>query len=452
MELRQTLRALAHRNFRLFFAGQSISLIGTWMQQVAMSWVVYLLTRREDQTNQDVSAYWLGIVGFAGQVPAFFLAPLAGVLIDYLNRHRLIILTQTLAMLQAFVLAGLTLTETVTVPWIVAMSVVLGLVNAFDMPARQAFLSEMVTNKEDLANAIALNSSMFNGARLIGPALAAALLTAVGAGVCFLVNGVSYLAVLAALLAMKVPPRDIGSGHKRLHKDLREGFSYAFGFPPIRSLLLLVGLVSMAGTSYIVLLPLIATQVLGGEAGTFGLLITASGLGALSGAVYLASRKTVLGLGRWILAAPGILGLGLLAFSLSEVIWLSTILLAVVGFAMMVTMGASNTVVQTIVEENKRGRVMSLYVMAFMGMAPLGSLLAGFLAGRFGPGNALRVGGLVCLAGSIAFALQYKRLRAIIRPIYVRMGILPEMSSPVYPAVAPPSPLENRPQDEEPAA
>jgi MFS family permease len=451
MPLTHTFRALAHRNFRLFFAGQTVSLIGTWMQQVAMSWVVYELTRGSDQGGQDPSAYWLGVVGFASQVPSFFLAPVAGVLVDRWNRHRLIILTQALAMVQAFVLAGLTFSGLVTVGWIVALSVVLGLINAFDMPARQAFLTEMIDTKDDLANAIALNSSMFNGARLVGPALAAALLAAVGAAVCFLVNGLSYVAVLAALLAMRVPPRRSPPARKHLYHGLREGFAYVFGFAPIRAILLLVGLVSMAGMSYSVLLPLVAGKTLHGGAGTFGLLTTAAGFGALAGAVYLASRKTVLGLGRWILAAPAIMGAGLLVFSFSTEPALSLVALAVVGFAMMVHMGASNTVVQTIVEDDKRGRVMSLYTMAFMGMAPLGSLLAGFLADRYGPSVAIRVGAAACVAGSLAFALQFRRLRALVRPIYVSMGILPEMASGVYPAVAPPSPLPEPAPDGVPA-
>jgi MFS family permease len=442
MPLHPTLRALVHRNFRLFFAGQSISLIGTWMQQVAMSWVVYLLTREPDAGDQDPSAFWLGVVGFASQVPVFFLAPVAGVLVDHWNRHPLIVLTQVLAMAQAFLLAWLTLSDAVTLEWILGMSVVLGLINAFDMPARQAFLSEMIDNPEDLSNAIALNSSMFNAARLVGPALAAALLAAVGAGVCFLANGISYVAVIAALLAMRVSPRQALPAKKRLMHGLREGFVYAFGFAPIRALLLLVGLVSMTAASLTVLLPLIATRLLGGDVGMFGLLTIASGVGALTGAVYLASRRSVLGLGRWIMAAPGVLGLALIGFSLSEVVWLSLPLLTVVGFCIMVHMGASNIVVQTIVDEDKRGRVMALYTMAFMGLAPVGSFLSGYLASHFGSAHAIRVAAAACLAGSLVFALQFKRLRALIRPIYVSKGILPEVAS-VYSAVEPiPAPVE----------
>jgi MFS family permease len=443
MDVRQTLRALQHRNFRLFFFGQSVSLIGTWMQQVAMSWVVYLLTRHEDQLHQDVSAYWLGLVNFAGQVPAFFLAPLAGVLVDRWNRHRLIIVTQTLAMAQAFALAIMSLHDPSVLPWILVLSLVLGLINAFDMPARQAFMTEMIDDRDDLGNAIALNSSMFNGARLVGPALAATLLALVGPRVCFIGNGVSYLAVIAALMAMRVAPRISQARHKHLFDGLREGFAYAFGFAPIRNLLFLVALVSLTSMAYSILLPLIATQVLGGNSWTYGSLTIASGLGALTGAVYLASRRSVLGLGRWIRGMPALLGMALVAFSFSENLALSLSTLAVAGFATMVTMGACNTVVQTIVEEDKRGRVMSLYTMSFMGMAPLGSLLGGFLASNYGPDNSIRASGIVCLIGALVFAVRFQRVRQLIRPIYVNMGILPEMPSGVYPAVSPPSPMSD---------
>jgi MFS family permease len=414
------LRALRHRNFRLFFAGQSVSLIGTWMQQVATSWLVYLLTE---------SAWWLGLVTFAGQVPAFFLSPVAGVAVDRVNRHRLILLTQTLAMLQALALAGLTLSGTATVGVVLVLNLFIGVVNAFDMTARQAFLTEMVGgSREDLANAIALNSAMVNGARLVGPALAGLVLTATGPGVCFALNGVSYLAVLLALLAMRVEPRRLPPHPPFLH-GLREGFAYAFGFAPIRALLLLLGVVSMAGMGYMVLLPILATATFRGEAGTLALLTTASGVGALAAAVFLAARHSVLGLGRWIAWTPALFGAGLLALSATDRLPLALPLLALAGFAMMVQMAASNTVLQTIVPEDKRGRVMSLYMMAFMGMAPVGSLSAGWLAERIGLENTLRLEGGVCLAGSLVFAAWLPRLRALVRPLYVQMGILPEMAS-----------------------
>lgn len=438
MNLSQTLRALAHRNFRLFFMGQGVSLIGTWMQQVALQWVVYQLKKVDGQQEQPQAAFWLGLVTFASQIPAFFLAPVAGVFVDRWNRHRLIILTQTLAMLQAFLLAALTLSHTIDIYWIMALSVLMGLINAFDMPGRQAFMTEMLDNKEDLSNAIALNSSMFNGARLVGPALAAMLLVAVGSGVCFLLNAVSYFAVLAALLSMRITPRTIATVRPPLYRGLSEGFAYVFGFAPLRNILLLVALMSLAGISYTVLLPIIATQVLHGKELLFGILTIAGGCGALCGAVILAARTSVRGLGRWILVAPSVVGLGLIALSFSGLPWLSTALVAAIGFGMMVQMGASNIVMQTIVDEDKRGRLMSFYTMAFMGMSPLGSLLFGsVLTPAFGPAVALQVAGAACVAGSIAFAFQFRRLRELIRPIYIRMGIIPEVPV-IVPTVAPP--------------
>lgn len=426
------LRALAHRNFRLFFAGQLVSLIGTWMQQLALAWLVFQLTR---------SPGWLGLVGFAGQVPSFFLAPLAGVVADRVNRHRLIVATQTLMMLQAFAVAALDLTGAITVWHILFLSLFLGLVTVFDMTGRQAFLTEMVERREDLANAIALNSSMFNGARLVGPALAGLVLAQTSAGVCFLLNGVSYLAVLAALLAMRVTPRRREKPRTGLVQGVREGFGYAFGFPPIRALLLLLALVSLLGISYTVLLPVFATDVLQGGPETLGFLSTAAGLGALAGALLLASRKTVLGLGRWIATMPAVFGLALMAFAFCERLLPALACLLVAGFALMVQMAASNTVLQTIVDEDKRGRVMSLYTMAFMGTAPLGSLLAGFLGDALGVSVAVLLAGAGCVLGSVLFLVHYPALRRLIRPIYRQMGILPELATGVQSAselLAPP--------------
>ena len=418
MSLRTALRALAHRNFRLFFAGQTVSLVGTWMQQLAMGWVVF---------DRWHSARLLGVVGFCGQVPAFFLAPFAGVLLDRVNRHRAILVTQTAAMLQAFALAGLVLSDTVEGWHLVVLALVVGVINAFDMPARQAFLTEMVATKDDLGNAIALNSSMFNGARLVGPALAGFVLAAVGAGWCFLANGLSFLAVLAALLAMRVPPRPLPPRHGPLLHGLREGFAYAFGFPPIRTLLLLVALVSTAGMAFQVLMPVLATEGLGGDARTLGYLTAASGAGALAGAVFLAARHNVVGLGRWIAASPAAFAAALVALSFAGTLPAALPLLAAAGFAMMLHMASSNTVLQTIVDEDKRGRVMSLYTMAFMGAAPLGSLLGGALAEHFGVAVTFRAAAAVCLIGAVAFARGLPRLRAQVRPLYVRLGILPEL-------------------------
>ena len=414
------LRALKHRNFRLFFFGQGISLIGTWMQQVAMIWLVYRLSG---------SAFLLGLVGFFSQVPSFFLAPVAGVYTDRWNLHRTILLTQSLAMCQAAILAVLTLTGTIAVWHILALSVCLGLVTAFDIPARQAFLIQMVEERGNLTNAIGLNSSMFNGARLVGPAVAGFLIAAVGEGVCFLLNALSYLAVLAALLAMRLPPRAPAKPPQHVLHELSEGFRYAFGFLPIREILMLLALVNMAAMPLTVLLPVFAKIVLHGGSDTLGLLTAAVGLGALLGALSLAHRKSVLGLGRQIAWASGLFGLCLIAFSFSHVLWLSLSLLVTCGFAVMMETAASNTILQTIVDDDKRGRVMSFYAMAFLGTAPLGSLLAGSMASRLGVAHVVQLAGTMCIMASLVFAWRLPAMRKIIRPIYQRIGILPDVTS-----------------------
>jgi len=408
-------RALHHRNYRLFFGGQGVSLIGTWMQQIAMSWLVYRMTQ---------SAFLLGVIGFLGQIPAFLLSPFAGVLIDRWNRHRILVGTQSLAMIQAFILAFLTLTGTIAIWHIIILALSLGFVNAFDMPTRQAFVVEMVETGEDLGNAIALNSFLFNGARLLGPSIGGILISLLGEGVCFLLNGISFIAVIAALLAMKMTKREIRSKSSHVLQGIKEGFTYAFGFPPIRSLLLLLGLVSLAAMPYTVLMPVFAKNILHGGPHTLGFLLGASGVGALVGAVYLASRKSVLGLGRLIVIALNIFGIGLIAFSVSRVLSLSLLLLAFTGFGMMVQMASTNTVLQTIVEEDKRGRVMSLYTMAFMGMVPFGSLLAGTLASKIGAPGTIMISGLACILGSILFARKLPALREMVRPIYIEKEIL----------------------------
>jgi MFS family permease len=415
------LRALSHRNFRLFFAGQSVSLIGTWMQQVAMVWLVYRFSN---------SALLLGLVGFCGQIPVFFLAPLAGVVADRVNRHRLLLLTQTLAMLQAFLLAYLTLTGQIEIWHLIALSLFLGVVNTFDMTGRQVFMLEMLDTRADLPNAIALNSSVVNGARLVGPAIAGLLIAWVGEGLCFLLNGLSYLAVLAALLAMRLEPRASRPRTRLLH-DLQGGLRYAFGFPPIRAILLLLALISLMASPFSVLMPLFVGDYLQGGSETLGFLMAASGLGALSAAVYLASRNTVLGLGtRMTLASAG-LGGSLIAFTFARSLPLAVLIAFLTGFCMMVQMTASNTVLQTIVDDDKRGRVMSFYTMAFLGMAPFGNLLGGALAGAVGLLDALRVAGGCCAAGAFLFALQLPSLRLRVRPIYRERGILPAESAPI---------------------
>jgi MFS family permease len=415
------LRAFDHRNYRLFFSGQSISLIGTWMTRIATSWLVYRLTD---------SALLLGVVGFAGQIPSFLLAPVAGVLIDRWDRHRILVITQALAMAQSLALGFLTLTGAVKIWQIIALSTFQGIINAFDMPARQAFVVEMVERREDLANAIALNSSMVNAARLLGPSLAGIIIAAAGEGWCFMLDGISYLAVIASLLLMKIPRmvlEKIEDGN--IFRQFSEGWNYIVEFAPIRNMLSLLALVSLVGMPYTVLMPVFADEILGGGPHTLGWLMSASGVGALIGALYLAARKTVLGLGKLIPIMAGAFGAGLIAFSFSRTLWLSLLLLVVTGLGFMVQMAVCNTLLQTITEEDKRGRVMSFYAAAVMGTTPFGSLLAGLAAARFGAPHTLLISGLCCIIGALWFAKTLPALRRDIRPIYARMGILPQVAT-----------------------
>jgi len=418
--VKQTLRALRYRNYRLFFTGQSLSLIGTWMQQVALGWLVYRLTD---------SAFLLGLVGFSSQIPTFILASVAGVLADRYNKHKIIIATQTLAMIQAFILAFLTLSSSIQIWQILLLSLFSGLINAFDMPTRQSFVIDMVEDRNDLPNAIALNSSMFNAARLIGPTVAGILITAIGEGFCFLVNALSYLTVIVALLMMKIEPLVIVQKKEKVLEGLKEGIKYAYNFKPIRALLLLIGLVSLTGMPYTVLMPVFARDILHGDAHTLGFLFGAVGSGALVGAIYLASRKSVLGLGRWIAIATSVFSLGLLFFSFSREIYLSIGLMLFTGFGMMMQMASTNTLLQTLVDDDKRGRIMSLYVMAFMGTAPFGSFMAGTLASTIGAPLTVMSSGIICLTGAFIFYRNLPSLRKHIRPIYIQKGILPEVST-----------------------
>jgi MFS family permease len=417
-------RALRHRNFRLFTFGQSVSLIGTWMQQVAVGWLVYRLTE---------SAFLLGLVGFVSQGPNFLLAPIAGVLADRFDKRRIVIITQSAMMIQAFVLAALILTDHVTVVWVLVLMGVLGAATGFDIPARQSFLVDLVGDREDLPNAIALNSSIFNAARLVGPAIAGLVVAAVGEGICILLNAISFVTVLAALVAIRVPSRPRRGGGAVI-EGLTEGLRYAFGFRPMRSILLLVAFVSLAAVPFSVLLPIVATNVLGGGAETLGFLMAATGLGALGGALYLASRSTVRGLGPVMAVAASAFGAALIGVSLSHVLWLTLVCLTLAGFGMMVQMASCNTVLQTLVDDDKRGRIMSLYSMAFTGVAPLGSLLLGGIASGFGVPVAFAFGGTACIIGGIIFGTQVPAMRATIRPIYVRLGIIPEVARGVQAA------------------
>jgi MFS family permease len=408
-------RALRHRNYRLFFAGQSLSLVGTWITRIATSWLIYRLTG---------SALLLGVVGFCGQIPTLFLAPVAGVFVDRWDRHRVLVVTQVLSMLQSLALAVLALAGVITVAEVLVLQVFQGVINAFDTPARQAFVVTMIEDRADLPNAIALNSSMVNASRILGPSIGGVLIAAVGEGWCFLVDAISYLAVIASLLAMRVPRSAPRAAETRVTEELRAGFRYVTRFAPIRTALLLLALVSTMGMPYTVLMPAVAAKVLHGGPHTLGLLMGASGVGALGGAFYLASRRTVVGLGRAIAIASAVFGAGLVAFGLSRTLWLSLLILPLIGAGFMVSLAATNTIVQTITEEHLRGRVMAFYTMAFLGTAPLGSLLAGVLADRIGEPMTIVAGGAACVLGAAWFASRLPRLRELVRPIYVRQGIV----------------------------
>ena len=418
-------RALSYRSYRLFFFGQGVSLIGTWMQQVAMSWLVYRLTG---------SALLLGTVGFTSQIPTFLVAPFAGVLADRCNRRRLLLATQSLAMTQAFLLSYFVLTGTIQVWQIIALSLLLGVVNGFDIPVRQSFVIEMVEEKTGLANAIALNSSMVNAARLVGPSVAGLLISLLGEGSCFLLNGFSYLAVLLSLAAMRVTPRPAAAQSRPILHELREGVRYAVDFAPIRAILLLLAMMSLTGMPYAVLLPVFARDVLHGGPHTFGFLMAASGLGAFSATLYLATRRSVIGLGRLIAISCALFGFGVAGFALSGLLWVSLVCLLIAGFGAMMQVAASNTILQTIVDDDKRGRIMSLFTMAFMGMTPFGSLFAGALAARIGAPVTVQIGGLACLVGALLFAAWLPTFREKVRPIYTRLEIIPEVAKGIQSA------------------
>jgi MFS family permease len=410
-------RALRHRNFKLFVCGQRISLIGTWMTRLATSWLVYRLTH---------SALLLGIVGFAGQILAFALAPFAGVWIERLNRRKLLVWTQAVAALQSLAMAALTLAHMITIREIIALSALQGAINAFDMPGRQSFLVQMVEDRADLGNAIAINSSMANGARLIGPAIAGMVIGAVGEGWCFLIDGLSYFAVIASLLMMRINLVNIHRPAISMLGQMREGWDYVRTFRPIRTILLLFSLISLMGYPYAVLLPLFAAQVLHGGAATLGWLTGATGIGALVSALSLAVRKSVVGLTRMLQIAAAMLGSALLLFGFSHTLWLSLALMVLVGFGLMQGASASNTIIQSLVPEDKRARAMSYYTMAFFGAAPFGSLLAGALAHRIGAPHTVILTGACCVAGSLWFTLELPKIKAIMQPIYQDMGLLPE--------------------------
>ncbi|MCJ7525475.1 MAG: MFS transporter [Candidatus Aminicenantes bacterium] len=400
--LKSTLRALRYRNYRLYFGGQGISLTGSWMQQVAMGWLVYRLTG---------SAFYLGLVAFFAQMPVFFISPLAGVLADRWNRMHIMLVAQFLAMTQAFVLAALMFSK-VLVPWhLLPLAFFLGLANALDAPARHSFIVQVVEKKEDLGNAIALNSAMFNGARLVGPPVAGILIALTGEGICFLINGISYLAVIFALLAMRFAPRKKSDRTIGFWRELRDGFAYTFGLQPIRLIIALIAWVSLVGLSYLTLMPVFVSKALNGGPHSLGFLMGAAGCGALLGALVLAARPGTRGLEKIMVGGSVVFSLGLGGLSLARVFWQAMPLLFLGGVGMMLQMAAANTYLQHLVSDDKRARVMSIYIMAFMGATPIGSFLYGTLASGIGVRPALACGGVLSLAGTLVFARKFLPLR-----------------------------------------
>ncbi len=395
-------RALRHRNFQLFFFGQGISVIGTWMTRLATTWLVYHLTH---------SALLLGVVSFSGQIVSFLVGPVAGVWVERLNRRQMLIWTQAGGAIQSLALAALTLAHVITLWEIILLSALQGFINAFDMPGRQSFLVQMVDDRDDLSNAIAINSSMANGARLVGPAIAGIVVAAVGEGWCFLIDGLSYFAVIASLLAMRIKPLETRATKAGMLAQMREGWDYVSTSVPLRTILLLFTLISLMGYSYAVLLPLFAGEILHGGARTLGWLTAASGVGAFSSAVSLAVRKSVLGLTRMVQISAATLGCGLILFGFSRTLWISLLLMVFVGFGLIQCASASNTIIQSLVSDDKRGRVMSYYTTAFFGAAPFGSLLAGVLAHRIGAPHTVMITGAFCVAGALWFSSELPKIK-----------------------------------------
>jgi MFS family permease len=391
-------------------------MIGTWMTRVATSWLVYRLTG---------SALLLGIVGFAGQIPTFLLAPFAGVWVDRLDRRQVLVWTQVLSMIQSLLLAALTLSGRITMPWVLGLSAMQGVINAFDMPGRQSFMVTMVEDRADLSNAIALNSSMVNITRLMGPSLAGMLIAVSSEGWCFLIDGISYIAVIASLLMMRLHGPVMKRATTSTLHEMKAGWTYVSEFLPIRTILLLFAVISLMGMPFVVLMPIFAAQVLHGGPHTLGFLMASMGVGALVSALSLAARKSVLGLVRMIPIAAAVFGVGLIGFGLSHVFWLSMIMVLVAGMGMMQGMAGSNTIIQTVVSEDKRGRVMSYHTMAFVGMAPFGSLLAGAMARAIGAPSTVILSGAAVLLGAAWFLTKMPAVRREMRPIYQEMGILP---------------------------
>jgi MFS family permease len=412
--MKHTLRAFRHRNYRLFFCGQSVSIIGTWVQQIAMSWLVYRLTG---------SAWLLGVTGFAGQIAVLLFAPFGGLWADRFDRRMLLIVTQAMAMLLGFALALLAWTDLVAVWHVILIATLAGCVLAFDAPIRSSFTPEMVPSRQDLPGAIALNGGMQNGGRMVGPAVGGMLLALTSEAFCFLVNGLSKLAIITSLLLMKIAPQPKLARDARIWASFREGAVYAWNLVPVRWLLPMVALVSFTVTPYLTLMPIFAAEIYGGGAETLGFLVGAAGLGGVIGVLYLASRRDVRGLARWTAKAAALSGAAIIAFSYSRSLPLSLLLMAVTGFGIIVTAMSVNMIIQTIVENEKRGRVVSFFTMSFLGMHPLGSLAAGALATWIGASHTLAVGGLCSIIGALLLWRRLPLLRNHLRPIYEKLGI-----------------------------
>ena len=404
------------------------------MQSIAMGWLVYRITD---------SAFMLGFIGFVSQIPTFFISPFAGVMLDRWNKHKIIVITQTLAMLQALILAVLVLTHSVQIWQIIILNIFMGMINGFDIPARQSFVVEMIEDRGDLGNAIALNSSMFNAARLIGPSIAGIIIAVFGEGICFLLNGLSYIAVIISLLAMHINYVKHPYQEKHILKDLKAGFNYSWGFVPIRIILFMLALMSLVGMPYTVLMPVFAREILKGGPHTLGFLVGAIGVGALIGALYLASRKTVVGLSRIIASMAITFGVGLIIFSFSRNVPFSLFMLLITGVSMMIHNASCNTILQTVTDDNMRGRVMSYYTMAFMGTTPIGSLIIGSLASKFGAPASILFGGVLCIMGGIIFSTKLPLLKKLVHPVYAKKGIIPEIADGIQSAVNLRTPPEN---------
>jgi MFS family permease len=415
--LKAPLRAFRSRNFRVFYAGQGLSLLGTWMQTVATSWLVYRLTG---------SALLLGITAGAQQLPMLFLSPVAGVWADRVNRRRLLIVIQSLALVQALALTLVTFLEIVQVQHVIALALFLGIINSFETPTRQAFLLELIEHREDLPNAIALQSMLFQATRFVGPSLAGVILAAFGEGWCFLANALAYLAIIATYVIVRTRPRDLPGAGAGWWRQLTSGFSYAFGFAGTRRLLLLLAAVGFFTAPWSSLMPIFAAKTFGGDSRTFGFLIGSVGLGALLGTFALAMRSSVRGLGRVVCATAVLAGAALVGFSLSGILWLSLVLLAVFGAGLVVTAASINTILQTLAEEDKRARVISMYVMCFIGFAPIGNFMAGALAEVIGASRALAVCGTIAALAGGAFTLGFRSWAGAVRPVYIRRGVIEE--------------------------